>query len=251
MRYDPQAMSLHSSSHACFRLAFETSTAVGRVALGDATGLVLGTRVLSQPRAHATGFLSAVAELCREQGVAPADVGEVYVSSGPGSFTGLRIGITAARMLAFATGAKIVSVPTLDIVAQNAAEASPRPERVVVVLDAKRGHVYTAAFRWAKTEYVALDPPVEAEPLAFLQSHPDDCAILGEGVAYHRPAIAESGRRVLNEALYSPRCETVLRRGFERARRGEFVSPRDLIPTYIRPPEAEEKWAQKHASKPV
>jgi tRNA threonylcarbamoyladenosine biosynthesis protein TsaB len=242
--------SMSTSPRSCdrFSLAFETSTAVGRVALGDAEGRVLGTRVLAQPRAHAVGFLPAVAELCREHDIAPAAVGEVYVSIGPGSFTGLRIGITAARMLAFATGAKIVSVPTLDIVARNALDAEPRPERVVVILDAKRARVYTTAYALRDGKFVAQGPPVEAEPLAFLRDQPADTCVLGEGVAYHRAAIAESGRCVLDARLWPPRAETVLRLGSEGARQGRFVNPRELIPTYIRPPEAEEKWSQKHGA---
>jgi len=229
-----------------FSLAFETSTAIGRVVLGRG-GEVLAVRTLSEPRAHAVGFLPAIAELCREHGVEPEAVEEVYVSAGPGSFTGLRIGITAARMIAFAVGARVVRVPTLDIIAQNAIEASPRPTRVAVVLDAKRGHVYTAAFDWNGAAFVAVSQPVEADPLKFLSAQPDHCAVLGEGVAYHRGAIAASGRRVLDEPLFPPRAETASRLGFALARAGAFVNPRELIPTYIRLPEAEEKWAAKQA----
>lgn len=230
-------------------LAFETSTAIGRVALGR-RGEVLAVRTLDRPRAHAVGFLPAIAELCREQGVEPQAVEEVYVSCGPGSFTGLRIGITAARMIAFANGARIVPVPTLDIIAQNAFEASPSPARVAVILDAKRGNVYTASFECRGGVFTAVTPPVEAEPLAYLKSETDTCAVLGEGVLYHRSAVTASGRRVLDDALYPPRAETVLRMGYALAGAGAFVNPRDLVPTYIRPPEAEEKWAAKR-SQPI
>lgn len=236
-----------SASSEVWSLAFETSTPIGRVALGRGAAVV-ASRELTQPRAHAVGFLPAVAELCREQSVEPQAIGWVCVSSGPGSFTGLRIGITAARMIAFAVGAKVVSVPTLEIIAQNALNASPRPARVAVVLDAKRSRVYTAGFEHRGDGFTAVSQPVEADPLAFLTSQPDDCAVLGEGVAYHQAAIKASGRRVLDAALFPPRVETAYRLGYAMALRGMFVEPRTLTPTYIRPPEAEEKWAAKHAT---
>jgi tRNA threonylcarbamoyladenosine biosynthesis protein TsaB len=230
-----------------FALALETSTAVGSVALGQGEK-ILDSIVLERARAHATDFLPAVAELCRRHGAAADAIEEVYVSSGPGSFTGLRVGITTARMLAVAIGAKIVAVPTLDVIAQNASDADPRPEHLVVVLDAKRGHVYTAAFAFDGQGFVATTPPVEADPAAFLASQPLGCAILGEGVLYHREAIAASNRRILDERLYPPRPRTVYRLGRARAGRGEFVDRRALIPTYIRPPEAEEVWNRRHAA---
>jgi len=240
-------MSESERNRSDFALAFETSSAMGSVALGREERVLAAVR-LTQPRAHAAEFLPAIDALCRGNGVEPKSIRAAYVSSGPGSFTGLRIGITAARMIAFATGAKLVAIPTLEIIAQNAADADPRPQRVTVLLDAKRGHVYSAAFDFDGERYRASSSPVEADPLAFLNLQPADAAVLGEGVLYHRDAVAASGRRVLPESLFPPRAETVYRLGCESARRGEFVNARELIPVYIRPPEAEEVWTQRHPS---
>jgi len=228
-----------------FALAFETSTTAGSVALGRA-GDVIGTASLSRVRAHAREFLAVVDGLCRSHGVEPTSIAEVYVSSGPGSFTGLRIGVTAAKMLALATGARIVAVPTLEVIAQNALDATPRPDRVAVVLDAKRGHVYAATFRWENGSFTQASAPVEADPFAFLSAQPADCAVLGEGVLYHRESIVRAQRRVLPERLFPPRPETVYALGDARAQKREFHDRRSLIPTYIRPPEAEEVWKRKH-----
>jgi tRNA threonylcarbamoyladenosine biosynthesis protein TsaB len=208
----------------------------------------MGTATLSRARAHAREFLAVIDALCRFHAVAPASIAEVYVSSGPGSFTGLRIGVTAAKMLALATGARVVAVPTLEVIAQNALDATPRPDRVAVVLDAKRGHVYAAAFDWDGSAFVQATAAVEAEPLEFLSSQPAECAVLGEGVLYHRESIAKAQRRVLSEAIFPPRPETVYALGYAEARRGRFTDRRNLIPTYIRPPEAEEVWKRKQTS---
>jgi tRNA threonylcarbamoyladenosine biosynthesis protein TsaB len=225
-------------------LAFETSSRLGSVALGRADE-VLDVRIFSGPRKHAVEFLPAIDDLCRTHRIAPGEVAQVFVSSGPGSFTGLRIGVTAARMIALAVGADVVSVPTLDVIAQNALNVPSPPNHVAVLLDAKRGRVYAAAYELDGGAYRAMTEPVEADPLAFLSLQSTSCAVLGEGVLYHAHSVNASGRPTLDENLYPPRAETVYRLGRQRALAGSFTPPRELVPTYIRPPEAEEKWEAK------
>jgi tRNA threonylcarbamoyladenosine biosynthesis protein TsaB len=233
-----------AARQADFALAFETSSAWGCVALGRGTG-ILGIRTFSAPRRHANEFLSAIDELCTEHAVAPNAVRFVYVSAGPGSFTGLRIGITAARAIALATGAKVVAVPSLEVVAQNAADAPTPPEQLAVILDAKRKRVYAATFTRREEAYVPVTEPAEVDPAEFLAAQEPSCAVFGEGVAYHREAVEASGLPILPEEFHRPRAKTVYRLGTERARQGRFDDPRQLIPIYIRPPEAEEKWQQR------
>lgn len=251
----PRLLFQHPAFKIPHSLAFETSSAVGSVALGHGAE-VLESRTLRRPKAHAqsaarpvslvaTWFLPTIKALCEAHQVEPTHVERVYVSAGPGSFTGLRMGVTAARMIALGIDARVVGVPTLEVIAQNALDADPPPSCVAVVLDAKRNRVYTAAFIRQGGAYVATSEAIEADPFEFLAAQPEDCAVLGEGVLYHRPAIESSNRRILPESLYRPRAETVYRLGFDRAERGQFSDPRSLIPTYIRPPEAEEVWERK------
>lgn len=241
----PCGMSEASLNNTEFALAFETSCAIGEVALARGP-VVLDQIRFEKPRAHATDFLPAIQTLCRTHQAQPEQIGCVYVSVGPGSFTGLRIGVTAARMMAFAHGASVVAVPTLEIIAQNALAVSDPPEEIAVVLDAKRKRVYAAAFRREKDAYVSTTDPAEVDPLTFLLARSAECHVLGEGVLYHRDAIAASGRAALDESLYPPRASTVAALGYKKAQCGEFTDSRLLVPVYIRPPEAEEKWAQKH-----
>lgn len=229
-------------------LAMETSSAAGSVALGRGRQL-LSVRRFSKPRAHAVEFVPSIEALCREQGVPPVELSWVFVSAGPGSFTGLRIGITAARTLSLALGARVVALPTLEVIAQNALDAAPRPPRVAVVLDAKRGHVYAACFELKHDRYVCVEEPREADPARYLADKGSACAVLGEGVPFHRDAVLTSGLRVLPEELFPPKVETVFHLGIERAIVGGFVSARDLTPVYIRPPEAEEVWAARHGQR--
>lgn len=233
-----------------FGLAFETSSALGSVALGWGHE-VLEVRLLSGLRMHAVEFLPTIDAMCRTHDIRPASVCRIYVSSGPGSFTGLRIGITAARMMALAFEADLVSVPTLEVIAQNALGASPAPDRVVVMLDAKRRRVYAASFVRRDNRYVEVTKPVEADPARFVSEQmavDSSCAVMGEGVLYHGDAIVSAGASILPETLFPPSAETVFRLGAERADQGRFEDRRTLIPTYVRPPEAEEKWQQRHGS---
>ncbi len=251
-------------------LAIETSGTWGGVAVG------LGDRVLAVksfdlPRHHAAEFLPCVATVFREAEVLPAQVSEVYISIGPGSFTGLRIGLTAARMLALATRARIVAVPTLEVIAQNAFEADPRPKHVVAVLDARRGKVYAGSFTLhfqsesiATTEpaqassrqrekYEPATEPVECDPREYFSRQPPGCAVLGEGLARpcHAQAAADSGLRILPEPLSRPRAQVVFQLGAARAALGLFRDPRTLTPAYIRLPEPEEKWRQRRGQAEV
>ena len=95
-------------------LAIETSSRVGSIAIAD------GDRLLAEEQfehglQHAAQIVPIIDRLCRAQGWSPRDVEHVYVSAGPGSFTGLRIGITLAKTFSLATRVKLVAVPTMRV----------------------------------------------------------------------------------------------------------------------------------------
>jgi tRNA threonylcarbamoyladenosine biosynthesis protein TsaB len=225
-------------------LAVETSSRHGSVALGRGPE-ILKTRRFPGPRKHAVEFIPAVDAMCKACDVAPPDIRLVFVSAGPGSFTGLRVGVTAARTIALANGAKTVAVPTMDVIAQNAADASGPLPRLAVILDAKRGRVFAASFARRDRRYVRISEPAEVDPTEFLAARGHDCAVVGEGVACHRSAVEAAGVTILPESLFWPRCETVYRLGLARAARGQFDDPRSLVPVYVRPPEAAERWEER------
>ena len=100
-------------------LAIETSSRLGSVALAE-DGNTLLQDAFPHGLQHAARIILAVDELCRQLHWTPRDIREIYVSAGPGSFTGLRIGITLAKTLAWATGAALVAVPSVRVLADNA-----------------------------------------------------------------------------------------------------------------------------------
>lgn len=190
---------------------------------------------------NAAAIQTIIDSQCRSARWLPADLQHVYVSAGPGSFTGLRIGITLAKTLAFALGVKVVAVPTVRVLAAN---APVEAQHLVLVLDAKRQQVYTASFQrqgtvWAERESAHLDSLAEV-----LSRCPRPVHLLGEGIAYHREAIASAdpGVVVTPEELWRARAGAVAEIGAAMAAEGRFADPYSLVPIYIRRPEAEEQW---------
>jgi len=234
-------------SQISYGLAVETSCHLGSVAIGRA-GVLMAERSFSGPRKHATEFVAAIDSLCRAQGVSPEQIGEVYVSHGPGSFAGLRIGVTAARMIAFAHGAVMVPTPTLDVIAHNALAASPTPEHVAVMLDAKRHRVFAASFDLSEATYVARAHAAELDPRVFLSQQQPGCLILGEGAPIYHELVARSSLAIGESQWHVPKARVVYELGYALARRGKTVPPREFVPLYIRPPEAEEQWNARHGS---
>ena len=167
-------------------LAFDTATEACAIGLGVREGLqvaAVAARDFYAPRAAMSGLLPAVRGLLDEAGVSIRDVDEVVVGRGPGSFTGVRIGVATAKGVAHGLGTPLFGVGTLDAVAWRFAG---RYEGLLgVVGDAMRGEVYPALF----------DVGTDADGRAFVQRHNDDC-VAKPGVVAEQWA-AEIGCAVL------------------------------------------------------
>jgi tRNA threonylcarbamoyladenosine biosynthesis protein TsaB len=253
-----------------FNLAIESSTRSAAVALGVVDGsapLAVGPGDLANlPDTQRSSELMAMIEqLCEEHGAAPKQIGEIYISVGPGSFTGLRIGISTVKAIAQVTGAKVVAVPTLDVVAQNTPEEI---ERVAVCLNQKRDTVYAGIFAKAEpledgdvdalqssgslcSHWQAAQPAglVTLESLAASASATSErpLALLGDPLLPVPEAL--EGLTILPVELATPRVEAVWQIGAAMAAAGRFTDPMELVPSYIRPPEAVELWAKRKAMK--
>jgi tRNA threonylcarbamoyladenosine biosynthesis protein TsaB len=228
-------------------LAIETSGRTGSVAVAR-DGLVLAEETFPHGLKHAAGLVPMIDRLCKAAGWGPSDVEELYVSVGPGSFTGLRVGVTVAKTLAFATGARVVAVPSVEVLARNApAEAS----HVVIVLDAKRDQIFTARLSRTRGDW-RVDEPAHLDSLqAALGRAPRPVHLIGEGVPYHAKFLPPDDPSVIvsPEDAWRARASVVMEIGNAMARRGELADPQTLSPVYVRKPEAEEKWElQQRAS---
>lgn len=239
-------------------LAFDTSTDHLALAIGDldAPGVVLAAEDFPAPRAANTVVLPVAERLLATIGVAPSDTAAVAVGRGPGSFTGVRIGVASAKGLAHALSVPLVGFGTLDAIARRAVARG----LIGVLGDAMRGEVYPALFRAQSGMLERMTP----DRVAFPASVAEEWAQLGEpvvltgaGLMKHLPLFEETlGRhaivmeqaswvpdgRSLVEAVWAERGELSLSAiaGMSKAAAYEHAHPQRLLPVYTRLSDAEE-----------
>ena len=126
-------------------ILIETSTALCSVALAE-DGKVTAYRESSAPKAHASLTAVFVQEVLEERGVKLADCDAVCVSKGPGSYTGLRVGVSTAKGLCFGSGKPLLAAGTLDTLVAQATETAGEPRFIIPMIDARRMEVYSAVF---------------------------------------------------------------------------------------------------------
>lgn len=151
-------------------LLIETSTSVLSVALAQ-DGTVAHERVCTQPRMQASLTAPLVKEVLVQAGLSVKDCNAVCVSSGPGSYTGLRVGVSTAKGLAFGAGIPLIAIGTLDILVAGALEESAPKGHLVPMIDARRMEVYTAVYsgegqRLTEVESKIIGPESFADELA-------------------------------------------------------------------------------------
>ena len=190
-------------------LAFDTATSVATAALvGD--GTVLGERV-----SRAVGVLEAADDLLREAAAERTDLTALAVGTGPGSFTGLRLGLAAARGLAFALDLQVAGVSTLDALAAGAPGAMP-------VIDAGRREVFTLR---------------DGEPVVCSPQEVDAVRCVGDGAVRYRSVLEERGAEIPPD-----KDERHLPRARFHAELARDFGPADNVePLYLRVPDAEQK----------
>ena len=230
-------------------LAIETSGRAGSLCIAE-DGRVLAEEQFSHGLKHAAGIVPIIDRMCASRGWKPADVEEVYVSVGPGSFTGLRVGITVAKTLAFATGARVVAVPSVDVLARNAPAGW---QNLIIVLDAKRDQIFTASFENSHDGPVVREPAHLDSLRAMLARTPRPVHLLGEGIPYHEKFVPKEDPGVLltEPGTWQARASVVAELGERLARTGQFADPMRLTPIYIRKPEAEEKFEARQSKAPT
>ena len=201
-------------------LAVETAGRVGSLCLRDRDGETELISLDPAGRRNARTLVPEAVALCERHGLRLADVGLVCVAVGPGSFTGLRVGVTFAKTLAFAAGAEAVAVPSHLAVRRVAEPTDPPGTRLRVTSDALRGDLYMTS--------ITLRPPGEP-PASDGPRLVSDPAGDGERIRYGEGpgGSADAG--------------TVLAAGLTLRRAGRTTDPFDLVPLYVRRSAAEEK----------
>ncbi|HEV8438491.1 MAG TPA: tRNA (adenosine(37)-N6)-threonylcarbamoyltransferase complex dimerization subunit type 1 TsaB [Methylomirabilota bacterium] len=218
-------------------LAVETSTLAGSVALLEGSRIV-GLSSLDIALTHSERLMAMVDRLLQDCGWEARHLEGLAVSVGPGSFTGLRVGLATVKGLALALGIPVAPVVTLDALAWNL----PFAEGLVCpLLDARKGEVYLSLYHWTEdrmervADYLALSPSAAAERLR------PPVIVLGDGVGACLPFLSHlgPGLRVAPPAQSIPSAAVVGQLGHARLASGQAASPDDLVPMYLRPSEAE------------
>jgi len=230
-------------------LSIETSTMLGGVAIIDETaGLIAETR-LNVKTTHSERLMTAVNNTLIQSEMDLDEIDVFGVAIGPGSFTGLRIGLSTVKGLSYATGKPVVTVPTLDAFAWNF-PCSAYP--VCLMLDARKGEVYAAVYRWDENTFSTVIECVSVKPEALLEKLQGKVLFAGEGVLLYREKILSI---VNDRAIFAamdkmvPSPANVAMLGMAKAVRGEFTGISQAVPFYIRRSEAEVKWSEKNWAK--
>lgn len=228
-------------------LAVDTATAACAVALAE-DDRVLAEYNLLGPRAHSAQLMPLIARCFTSSGRDRRELNAVACGVGPGSFTGLRIGLAAIKAMAYALKIPAVGVGTLDAIAAGAAAAAPPGAVLVPMLDAKRGEVYAATYT---AEGTPLAPPRVVGLTALcqeLQGGGGPVLALGDGALALKPQVlAALGPQVrfATPDLALPRGSAVARLARQRLAAGAAGDPYSLAPLYLRRSEAEEVWQRR------
>jgi len=254
-------------------LAVETSGRAGSaaIAIGEQ---ILAEAAFSGPMRHSAEIFPTVSALLKDLGRKPKEIEHIYISVGPGSFTGLRIAVTIAKTFNLANNARIVPVDTLDVIAANVTTENILPtssheppvslvrhsfsdggsiEHIAAILDAKRSQFFIALYQrntsnkqratsdgiWEKVFPDSLITAPQFLEQFVCKEKP--IWLLGEGLVYYRDKFKADGIRFLNERYWTPRAEKVHLLGWKLAVQGKFADPLTLQPTYLRKPDVKAK----------
>jgi tRNA threonylcarbamoyladenosine biosynthesis protein TsaB len=222
-------------------LGIDTSNSIASLAV------IAGGRVAGATAAPVTSHGAALAdmtgELLERAKLKPGNLGAIAVGTGPGSFTGLRVGISYAKGLATATGCAMAGVPSFDAAALAALESAEIPcgRLVAVIVDARKNEIYAALYRVVADglEKISEELVVALEHLASRIA--EDVAFVGDAKAKDAAALVGSrghGVEVLDTGKLDLRGVCVAAVGGARFARGEIDRAASLEPLYIRSPEA-------------
>lgn len=217
-------------------LGVETSTGAGTLALLEGDKCLAEQTLDRAGRRHAQTLVAEASELFRRFELRPADCRAVAVSIGPGSFTGLRVGVVFAKTFAYVTGCAVAAVNTFLAIAENAPDGF---DSLHVVEDAQRGELFAGEFhrtaegRWEPAGSIIIVPAD-----AWFDARTGADVLTGPGLKkLDRPVRC----RTLGQESWMPRAEVVARLGRERIESGHADDLWTLEPFYLRKSAAEEK----------
>ncbi|ORT99451.1 putative molecular chaperone [Anaerovibrio sp. JC8] len=229
-------------------LAMDTATMVSSVAVADNKKL-LAELIVENKLTHSETLLPHVEQVLNMAGVKKDALEAVAVSVGPGSFTGLRIGLAAAKAIAYGLNIPIIGIPTMEGLAWH----YPVPGITVAgFIDAQKGNVYTAHYRWNGDNF----DEVKAIEVLSLDDAINICReiygpvmAVGDMVAKKMTKMESLPENLIipPKHVLMPRAANIAMAGLKKLAAGQVDSVMDMEPIYIRKSEAEVLWEKRQA----
>lgn len=229
-------------------LGIETATAVNSIAIID-ENTILSEHTINPVESHNRHLLENIDHSLKTANLSIRDIDAVAVSVGPGSFTGIRIGISTAKSLAWASNIPLVGIPTLDALASRLPFTD---HHICPILDARKRELYCALYKAKKgtiirqTEYLVLSPETLVKRIL------EPTIFLGSGWIVYGKELQERLKGKAIEAplsFHAPRGSNIALLALEKIAGGQKDDPVTLKPIYVRPSEAELNWEKKMEEK--
>jgi tRNA threonylcarbamoyladenosine biosynthesis protein TsaB len=231
-------------------LGIETATQQVSVAIGGHEG-VLGMFEVCRGRRHAETLTPAIQFVCRQADIELAEIGVIAVDIGPGLFTGMRVGLAAAKALAQGLRVPMIGISSLDLLAFPLRH-SGRP--IVAVIDARKGEVFWACYRPVPGGLQRVSEPsvgTADDVVADVMAREHEALLVGDGaLRYHAELSAGLVRcEVAEQYLAHPSAAPLVQLAHAKALREDWVNPWELQPLYLRAPDAQINWSIREAAK--
>lgn len=217
-------------------LAIDTATKIAGIALYDDKIGILGELNLYVKTNHSNIIMTAIDNLFKMTGLSIADVDRVAVTIGPGSFTGIRIGVAIAKGLVYGIDKKIVGINELDVIAYN---AESRDEIIVPLIDARKQRVYYSTYKYDNDKLVRISDYKDGDLDIVLEELKDEkCIFTGDGTIAYGDYIKEKTNNqgiVFSKTASIPRAAVAARLALEKEADNLYV----LEPFYVNKSQAE------------
>ena len=229
-------------------LGVTTATQQVGCAIGGHEG-VLASAHSARGKRHAETLVPSIDFVRRQARVELSEMSVIAVDIGPGLFTGLRVGIAAAKAMAHALRVPMIGISSLDLLAWPVRHTT---REIVAVVDARRGEVFHARYRPTPGGVQRIAGPEVSTPTelrAELQASDTEYLLVGDGALRHADQWDDMVRvEVAEQYLAHPNAASLVQLAHARAIREDFVQPWQLEPLYLRQPDAEINWSTRDGS---
>jgi tRNA threonylcarbamoyladenosine biosynthesis protein TsaB len=245
-------------------VGIETSSIQGGVAVlevaADDSILLLKKLQLKCGLIHGKLLIPALDRLLKKVGWRKESINLVSIDIGPGSYTGLRVGLAIAKTISYVLKSQIVGVPSLDVLLDNVSQ-NREFSYICPLIDAKWNQVYTAVYKRKNppepdrdndksyeliTDYLAITPSDLIKLLKRIKS-PDKILVFGDGLKPYKGLLSQLQDKVVfgQESIWYPRATNVALSGYRTSKEGKLDNPLKILPFYLRPTEAEKQKNQR------